>query len=404
MLRDLLGFSKEPLELEISEAAEKFREGKKRELDAANQKAERIRSDIIDEFEKTEEGLKELKDFEDSKDRQVINDVVDNIISDRIEMIEQLSLPENPEKLYDELDEFIEDFQSLTQKEGAVLEEAYLQKQISRTIGGLENQRERLESFLESEYSTVTNYKELKELLNRRENLLEEIDELQEKIGELEVEKLESEISDIEEQLSELENSSEWNEYEEVQDKVKRKNSERKQLISDLKTSLSKMERGLKKLIYQARNGDTSVGSIRVLEKLQNKNTDRLLENPEKTAEALKEAEESLPEDLLNDRQQKKFLKAIEEVEDIPEISEQIDSLESEVEELEKQIENHSVINEKSKLESEKKAIEKQLEDEKSEKQNLEKRFENRKLEAKEIENKIREVMKKSFDRDVLIN
>jgi DNA repair exonuclease SbcCD ATPase subunit len=345
-----------------------------------------------------------LKGFEDSKDRQVINDVVDNIISDRIEMIEQLSLPENPEKLYDELDEFIEDFQSLTQKEGAVLEEAYLQKQISRTIGGLENQRERLESFLESEYSTVTNYKELKELLNRRENLLEEIDELQEKIGELEVEKLESEISDIEEQLSELENSSEWNEYEELQDKVKWKKSERKQLISDLKTSLSKMERGLKKLIYQARNGDTSVGSIRVLEKLQNKNTDRLLENPEKTAEALKEAEESLPEDLLNDRQQKKFLKAIEEVEDIPEISEQIDSLESEVEELEKQIENHSVINEKSKLESEKKAIEKQLEDEKSEKQNLEKRFENRKSEAKEIENKIREVMKKSFDRDVLIN
>jgi len=404
MLRDLLGFSKEPIELEISEAAEKFREEKEAEMDAAKQKAERIRSNVIDESGETKQELEEMKGFKDSKNRQVINDVVDNILTDRIEMIEELSFPKDPNELYKELDEFIEEFQTLTQKESVVLEEAYLQKQISRAIGGLESQRKRLEGFLESKYSTVNNYEEIKELLNRRDKLLDGIDNTNKKIEQLELEKLESEINDIEENLTELENSSEWDEYEELQDKVENKNSERKQLISDLKTSLNKMERGLKKLIYQAQNNDVSLGKIDVLEQLQDKNTDYLLKNPKQTRTALEEAKESLPEDLLNDRQQKKFLESIEEVKELPEIAEKIETLNSDVERLEKQIENHSVINEKSKLKSEKKAIKKRFEDEKTEEQNLEKKVEDRKSEVEEIEKKIQEVMKNSFDRDVLIN
>ncbi len=404
MLRDLLGFSKDPLELEISEAAETFREHKDRDMESANQKAEDIRSDVIQEVEDLEESLEELGEFEDEKDRQVINDVVDNIVSDRLEMIEELEFSEDPEELYSELNQFITDFQSLKQKEAAVLEEAYLQKKISRTIGGLESQTERLGEFLDSEYSIVTNYEELENLLDKREDLLDEVDSLEEEIEQLEVEKLETEIDEIEEELSELKNSSDWDDYEFLQDEVQQKKSEKKQIKSDINTSLNKMERGLKKLIYQAQNGDLSVGKVSVLEKLRDKKTNHILDHPDKTVEAVKDAKESLPDDLLNDRQQKKFLESINEVEDLPQKSDRIENLESEVKELEQQIEDHSVLKQKSKLESEKKSLDKKLSEERDEKYNLEKKVNETRSEVEETEERIQEVMEDSFDREININ
>lgn len=404
MIRDLLGLSKEPLETEISEAAERFKKEKEDEIDSTQKKANAIRSDVIEELDSLEESLNELKDFEDEKDRQVINDVVDNIITDRIEMIDEFTSSEDPEELYSEIDEFINDFQSLTQKEAAVLEEAYLQKKISRTIGGLENQREQLSEFIETEYKTVTNYEELKQLLNRRESLRNEIESLEEEIEKLEVEHLTAEVEDIEQKLSDLKNSSKWSDYEYIKSEVDQKTSERKNLISDIKTSLNKMERGLKKLIYQSKNGDASVEEVSVLEKLRDKKIDNILANPEKTVEALEEAKKSLPEDLLNDKQEKKFLESISEVEDLPQKSERIDSLESEAEELEQQIEDHSVIQERDKLESKRRTRQKQLSQERDDRDSLEKKVQDTRSEVEEIENRIRKIMKESFNRNVKIN
>lgn len=403
MIRDLLGLSKEPLEAEISEATDRFKKEKEGELDAAEQKAEAIRSDIIREFESLEEGLEELKEFEDEKDRQVINDVVDNIITDRIENIQDFSPPEDPEELYSELDDFITDFQSLTQKEAAVLEEAYLQKKVSKTIGGLEDQRDRLDDFIEADYSTVTKYNELNELLDRRNSLMDKTSEIEGSIEQLDVDELTAELNDIEQKLSDLKDSSKWNDYEYLKGEVKQKKSERKKLISDIKTSLSKMERGLKKLIYQSKNGDIYVDKVSLLENLKDKETDHILSNPDKTVEALEEARESLPNDLLNDRQQKKFLESIEEVEDLPQKSDRIKSLKSEAEELEKQIEDHSVIEEKDELESKRRSVQKQLREERDQRDNLKKKVEETKSEVEEIEEQIQEVMEDSFDREVKV-
>jgi len=182
MLRDLLGLSKEPVELEISEAAETLKTEKQSEIDGAVKKADVIRSDVIEEFEQLESNLEQFREFEDEKDRQVINDVVDNIVSDRLEMIDDLDFSEEPEELYNQLDKFITEFQSLKRKEAAVLEEAYLQKKISKTVGGLEDQRQRLSEFLETDYRVVTNYNQIKQILQTREKILDEIDELEDQI------------------------------------------------------------------------------------------------------------------------------------------------------------------------------------------------------------------------------
>lgn len=403
MIRNLLGLSKEPLELEISEAAEQFRKQKNDELENADRRADSIRSDVIDEFEQLEENLEEMKGFRDPKDRQVVNDVVDNIISERLEMIEELSFPEDPRKLQTELDDFIQNFQSLKQKEATVLEEAYLQKEISRSIEGLEDQRQILDKFLDKEYSIVISYQKLKQQLDRRDNLLEQLDELREQIHQLEVDNLKSEIEEIDNKLEELENSSKWGEYRFLQDEVEQKKSEKQDLMSDLKTSVSKMERGLKKLIYQVRNGDVSVNNIETLEKLQDNETDYFLEKPEKTAEAAREAEESLPADLLNSKQQLKFREAVDEVEELPEKAEKIDSLKSEIDKLENQIKNHSVLQEKDQLESKRKAIKNRLKDEKEDKNRLDQKIQNIESEIDETESEILQILEDSFDRKIKI-
>jgi len=86
-------------------------------------------------------------------------------------MIDDLDFSEEPEELYNQLDKFITEFQSLKRKEAAVLEEAYLQKKISKTVGGLEDQRQRLSEFLETDYRVVTNYNQIKQILQTREKI-----------------------------------------------------------------------------------------------------------------------------------------------------------------------------------------------------------------------------------------
>lgn len=404
MIRDLLGLSKEPLELEISETAETFEEKKSKEIENAKDRAGAIRSNVIQEVEELEESLQEFEEFEDEKDRPVINDVVDNVVSERLEMIDELDLSEDPEELYSELNEFTRNFQSLKQKEAAVLEEAYLGKKLSRTISGLTTQREKLGDFLESEYQVVTNYREVKQLLDRREKLLDEIQKFEGKIEELGVDQLESELENVEKKLSELEESQRWQKYEFLKGEIRQKKTEKKKVKSDLKTSLAKMERGLKKLIYQAENGDASVSKIDILEELRDKNTGYLLERPEKTVEAVKEAEESLPEELLNDKQQHKFEESINEIKELPQKSERIRSLDAEIEELEKQVEDHEAVEEKKELESEQKTVRNRLEDKKDRKEHLEKQVTKRESKVDKVETDIREAMNESFDREVKIN
>lgn len=403
MLRDLLGLSKEPIELDLSEAAEKLKQHKASKIGTARKKAEGIRSDVIGEFEDLEEGLEELEDFEDSKDRQVINDVVDNIVSDRQEMMNEFEFSEDPEDLYSDLNRFVNEFKGLTQKEAAVLEEAYLQKQISRTIGGLESQRDRLEDFLDSKYTVVSNYRKLKELVERRENLLDQINDLSDEIDQLDIQNIKSEIEGVNVKLSELEKSDEWQKYEFLQDEVEQKRSDKKEIKSDLNTSLNKMERGLKKLIYQAENGDTSIKHVDVLEKLRDKDTGYLLEHPEKTVKALREAEESLPEDLLNDKQQQKFMESISEVKELPDIIDKLESVKSEMKDLRQQVKDHSAPEKRKELTTQRRQLEKELENEKKELQSLEDRLEERESELEKKENRIVEILEESLNREIII-
>jgi len=49
-----------------------------------------------------------------------------------------------------------------------------------------------------------------------------------------------------------------------------------------------------------------------MLERLQDKDADYILEHPGKTLQSSESAEGSLPDDLLNKRQRKKFLESIQ--------------------------------------------------------------------------------------------
>jgi len=112
------------------------------------------------------------------------------------------------------------------------LKKLTLQKKISKTVGGLEDQRQRLSEFLETDYRVVTNYNQIKQILQTREKILDEIDELEDQIKKLEVNELELKIDNIEGKLDELKESSDWREYERLKDRVDEKNLRGKKKLS----------------------------------------------------------------------------------------------------------------------------------------------------------------------------
>lgn len=402
MLKKLLGFSKEPLELDISEAEEKFKEYKQKEMEQLDQKAESLQSDIKEAVEQLKRDLTDLKDFEDSQDRQVINDVVDNIVSDRYELINNLSLPENPEDLYKELNEFITEFEDLKRKEEAVLEEAYLDKELSRSINSLENQRQKLSEFLDGEYRVYDRFEKLKQLSDERKTLLNDKEEIKKEIDqEIHRDQLKTRKQELEEKLRNLKKSQKWKDFKELKERHEKKKMEKNGVISDINTTVNRMERGLKKVIYEAENGELSLDETDVLENLRDKKTSKILENPEETARIVEDVVEILPDNLLNDKQQQKFVEAAEELETLPEKSEKLDELSSEIESLSQKIENHEAVEKEEKLESRIDDLKRQLEDTIDQENKLEEKVEELEYEIKELEKQIKKILDDSLNRDI---
>lgn len=402
MLKKLLGLSKEDLEIEISEAEEKFRELKQSEMDSAEKKAEKLKTGIEKSIKQLDKDLGELESFEDSKDRQIINDVVDNVVSDRREMIEDLDLPDDPKEILSEVNQFIADFSDLKDKEAAVLEEAYLDKKLMKYLKPVEKKRGKFSDFIEDKYKVKTDYRKLTEFLEDRDTLIDEKQDLKQEINDnLDFKDLEEGKKQLKQELEDLRNSEDWEEYEKLKKELEDKKSVRTQMISELNSTLNKMERGLKKMIYQAEHGDLDLGNTDVLERLRDNETENILARSEETVETVEETVESVPEDLLNERQHEKFVNAAEELEDLSDRSDEIDELEKEIESLEKEIEDHSVVEKEGEIKSELKQVNKQLKQFKEDRNKLSQKVEQLKLEVKEKEREIRDLLDEALDREV---
>lgn len=392
---------KPAIEIEIKDADKIFAKEKEKEITKAEEKIDQIRLDTEECLEELDSVLEEMEEHSDYKDRQVIEDVMSNIAFRRRKMIDRLELAEEAEELNQDLDDFVKEFQNMSQKEEAVIEEAVIPDEFHDKLRDLDECRNRIDLFLKYDYKALENQEKLEKAVSQYKEKLKELRKIEDRKELLDIES-EEELEEIKSEIQELKNGQKWKEYQRLNDRIDELKSEKIELEKEVGSASQKMQRGMKKLIYEIENGELSTDSnIELLKKIRDGRKDNILNNTEKVEEAAKEAEEILPENLLDERQAEKFSKGASMLKDISQIKDKIEDTQEEIRELEQKKDESEVLDQKKKLEEQKKELEEKISQEESEQEEIEEKIESKETKVRKLEDKIKDILNSELNREV---
>ena len=382
----------------VKEADEKFQEERSEEIREAEKKVREFYSRIEQVLEELDELLEGLEGYGDPKDRAVVEDVVENVVENRRKLIDGFTPEEDIEELESQLEGFFEEYRDISRKEGAVLEEANLDQKLGNSLKELQELHEELQDFLENDYKTVERYREV-------ENSLEELESLEQGLSRIEEEKeeLDSEavqrVEEKEEELEELENSELEEEYRSLEEQIDDRRADIEELEKGIGKAMGKMERGLKKLIYEGEIGKTSREGSEILREIRDGEKDKIMDrDPGQVEDAVKAVEDSL-EDQLDDKTEEKLRAGIETFKDFSDTIRKIESKRNELEELEEEAANHEFADRKEELEEEIRELEEEREEVQNRKEDINSELEGKRSEIQSKKNRIKEILREEFER-----
>ncbi len=403
MIDKLLSRFREPLETSLEDAEDFFREQRQEELREAEKRFKELEHRLEEDLEELKADLEELEGYDDYKDRTVIEDVVDNISRDRQKLLEELELPGHPEELLDALEELLEDFNDLSRKEAAVIKEANLMNEIQEPMTDIQEVRKELEDFLEDEYKVRKTLEQLEELSGQREQLQLEIEERELELEDIDRESVDQAIESNEREVENLLDSGEWQDYQGLQEQLEEARRRKKEQEQELGKAVNRMERGMKKLVYQIKNGDIEFeGDVSVLEDIRDGNTGELVEKPGEVVKAAEDATGVLPMDLLDDASHRKFMDGAEFLMGLPSHHQELMEINDRIEELEEKVDNHSAREKKKELEEEREELEQEIAELEKKRNRLEKEIEEKEKKLSDTEQQIKETLTSSFRRRVV--
>jgi chromosome segregation ATPase len=388
-----------PLKVDLENADVVFEEQRNEEIKNAESEAENFRNNAENKIEGLKKVLEDIEDFQDEKGRKAVDDIAENLVRDRKEVINNISLTGDPKENLEALKEFMVDFQDLKRKEAAVLEITSKEKEIGRYMKEMQELIEEFDNFLDDEYVNVERHAEIEQKLEERNEIGEEIKSYERKKQGLEIEELEDKISDKKREIEGFKAGERINEYKELENQLQDLRDERKQILSEINSAASQMERGLKKLIYQAENSDLELEGLNLLRNIRDQETEALLENPVKVEKALPQLKEKGD---ISDVQRKKLNSGMEKLGGLSDKKSRIEALKDKISSLEEEIENHSAPDKLEELQRDLERFKQELEEEKSREKELESEIRDLKDKSEELESEIKEVFRSSFDREVI--
>lgn len=395
---------KEPVELEVDSAPKKLEDLEAEELEAAEKRYREIREETEEVLEELQEELESLKGYEDRKSRSIVEDVVDNIASDRKRLINDFEMPEGPEELEEELDSLVDEFQTLSQKEAAVLEEVNLMDKIGQPLEHVKDKRDELEEFLQNGYQVEKALDRLEKLVEEKKRLEKDIKEAEEEIENLGIDEKQKDLDAAEKELEDLKNSEEWQGFMDEKEELEMLKVERREEEKKVESSALKMERGMKKLLYQVENGDLEFsGDKSILEDIKKGETGKLLErDTSEIVNAIEEATGILPTDLLDDSVHEKFMDGAEHLMSLERKNTELAELRNEISEKKAEIEENSLEKEKKRLEREMKQVKRKIDELEDRKHRLKERIEEDRKEISRKRQEIRDTLEEALDREVV--
>ncbi|MFB6114657.1 MAG: hypothetical protein ABEK04_00045 [Candidatus Nanohalobium sp.] len=352
-------------------ADEAFREEKSGELKEAREEAENFKERTGEIVERIEEGLEAFNDYDDINDIQIVEDVAQNFYRSRKRLIENFDPSEDIEEHLEDLEEFLAEFNDVSRKEGEVMK--HIRKdapQLSDSLDELMSHKEDIQDFIDTRYQVVVQLEMVEEHMGELEGLEEDLEEAEEELEGKDTRSIREDIEDLEEKLDSLEETDRWKKLKTLEREEKELEQKKKNKRKEIKSSISEMDRGLKKLIYAIENeGLTFEGDKEKLEKLKDREFDELDEISEELEEALDKIED---EGLVGDRQLEKFRTGVEDLQGFKDLKASIEELEKELADVRESIEEKDVEEEKEELEQSKKQLEKDLSEKKDRIRDLE--------------------------------
>ncbi|MDY6768526.1 MAG: hypothetical protein SVW02_00250 [Candidatus Nanohaloarchaea archaeon] len=395
-----------PLEVdELADAHDLFAEEKAAAIDAAEEELEQIQAEVDDALDELDERLQALEGYEDVEGRTAVEDVADNIVSDRRRMVAQFSVPDEPDELHAELDAFVDSFKEMKHKETEVLKlMGDDKKPVFDALDRVKELRDRAASFIDGEHQVLERHRTLQEQVQELQRLRERKEELEEELDGFDLAARREAVEEVEEQLDELHGSEAWEDYEELRDELDQAKEERQDVRSTIETAMNRMDRGLKKLLYEAGHGDVSIGTGKeVLQDVRDGNVDAVLDrDPGIVEDAVEAATEALPDDLLGERQRDKFLDAADTLSDLASYADRLAELDDRVQALEEQVESHEAPQRENELSADLDDRGRELEEARKEKRKVREELEDVEDEIEQVEERIREELDAAFHRDVV--
>ncbi len=395
---------KEKVNLELGSFEDFFEDKRGEKLQRIDRESESLRERtqrVMDDLEKV---LEEVEGFEDEKGRSVIDDVVSNVVEERKKLVADFETPANIESLEKRLRKFLEDYQEITQKEGAVIEEAGLEKKFGESLKEVKELHEEMNKFVEEEYQTRKNLEEIRNKLRKIEKNEQKLVKLEERLEETDPEKIEKKIEEKEEMLEKINDSEAMEKLEDLREELEEAKSEKNELERKISKSTSRMQRGLKKLLYEGEIGKVSRRGSEVLREIRDQDEEGLMkEDAEIVEEAVKAVRDSLG-DELEEKTEEKLLNGIDELENFSETREEIKELDNRIEQLEKKIDSHKAKRKKEEVKRQIDRLREKLEDKKQEREKTREEIESNRCKIDDLRKDIGEILEDEFNRPVELN
>lgn len=344
------------------------------DIAAAEEQAEQLQQAAADAVAELAEELAALEGYEDGQGRTMVEDIVDNIVAERTRMVDELSLGGGAAAVYEEIDGFVDEFKTMKRKETEILKAIGDDKKpVFDALDAVKTQRDRLSTFLDGSYRVLERRETLEEAATELERLRERRQEVEEALDRTDLASTRERIEAVEAELEELHQGDTWRAYEELQEELAAVQEERKELRSTVLAAMNRMERGLKKLLYEADNGDMSLKADReILAAVRDGEVDAVLSrDPAAVADAVDAARQALPADLLGDRQREKFMDGAATLVDLDEHVSTLDDLERRAASLEEQVENHQAPEEEDEIAAEIDDLQDQLDEQRQRRKEL---------------------------------
>lgn len=398
-------FSSEPEEKNIkwSEAVDSYRTQKSEEINSAEESAEELVERTHDLMERLESDLEEISGYSDDEDLNVVEDVAENFYRSRKNLVKNFEASEDIENHYRDLNNFLEEFNDVSMKEGAVMKRVEKSAgQLSGTLQELMEHRDRIGEFLSEDYDEVKKLEEIKEIISEIEEIQGKIQKLDQKLEETGTEDLEDQIREIEQEIEDFHESEEWQNRESLENELELLEEKKSQRKKNLSRKVSSIERGLKKLVYQVENqGKDFEGDLETLEQLLDENF-RELENP---MPELREASRILEEEeILDGRQLEKFRNGVEDIENINSDLEEIEEFSENIGKVKNKLKNIDLEDKENQLEKRRRSLRERINEKKSNIGDIESRKEDREWELEEKKKNLEKKMDEYLKPDISIN